>query len=497
MPKATLAEGDIQIGRVLADRYRIDALLGAGGMGAVYLAQHLGIGRAVAIKVLDTRFGTDVEARQRFEREALASGRLDHPNIVSVTDFGIDGERSFLVMEALTGESLGARMEREGALHWREAVAITASMLRGLRHAHDRGVVHRDIKPDNVFLAVKDDVPTVKILDFGIAKLLDAGGDGSVTTTRAGMTVGTPAYLSPEQAVGGAITPATDLYSTTIVLFEMLTGHQPFQGEDLVSTMLSHVARPPPLLRDLASPDIEIPESLEAIVQRGLEKLAGDRMSSADAYLALLDDLVRAPSGPMFSRESRPIAIPTAPEHAWLGSAETVIVTGHAPTLRATSLADLRAPIARGWWFAVGALVFTMILLAITSNGSDHAVASPADARAMDASVAIHLDAAHPPDVGIVAGDAGLMTGVPPHGGDHDAEVDAALQELVRGKTCAARRAAIPKLIELAAPRAIPTLKAARYRMRGGILGFNESNTNSCLTADAEAAIKTLGRVAK
>ena len=493
MPNATLAEGDIQIGRVLADRYRIDALLGAGGMGAVYLAQHLGIGRAVAIKVLDTQVGSDPEARQRFEREALASGRLDHPNIVGVTDFGVfDDRRSFLVMEALTGESLGARIEREGALHWREAVAIAASMLRGLRHAHDRGVVHRDIKPDNVFLAVKDDVPTVKILDFGIAKLLDAGGDGSATTTRAGMTVGTPAYLSPEQAVGGEITPATDLYSATIVLFEMLTGHQPFDGEDLVSIMLSHVAKPPPLLRDLAPPDTEIPADLEVIVQRGLQKLAGDRIASADVYLALLDDLMRAPSGPMFSRESRPIAIPTTPEHAWLGSA----ATGHAPTVRATSLADVRAPIARGWWFVAGAVLFTMILLAITSNGRDHGVAPPADARAMDA--AVSFDAARPPDAGVVAGDAGLVTGVPPsQGGDRSADVDAALQELVRGKTCAARRAAIPKLIELAAPRAIPALKAARYRMRGGILGFNETNTNACLTADAEAAIKTLGKVAK
>ena len=484
MPDVTATQSDVQIGRVLASRYRIDAVLGVGGMGAVYLAHHLGIDRAVAIKVLDIQLGSDQEARQRFEREALASGRLDHPNIVSVSDFGVfDDTRSFLVMEALTGEPLTARLEREGVLPWHEAVAITASILRGLRHAHDRGVVHRDIKPDNVFLAVKDGVPTVKILDFGIAKLLDSKSEASVATTRAGMTVGTPAYLSPEQAVGGEITQVTDLYSTTIVLFEMVTGRQPFDGEDLVSVMVAHVAQQPPQLGDLAPPETEIPAELEQIVQRGLQKQAADRIASADAYLALLDDLVHAPSGPTFSRESRPIAIAMPHERAGSGPGESAIATGHAPTVCATALPSARTPIARGWLLAGGAVLVTMILLAISSIGPDHAVAASVDAHAKDAAAASLVSA--------VTGAATSQVGA------HNAEIDAALQELVHGKTCAARRAAIPRLLELASQRAIPALKAARYRMRGGILGFNESNTNACLTADAEAAIKTLGKVAK
>jgi serine/threonine-protein kinase len=203
--------GVVAIGSLLDGRYRVDAVLGTGGMGRVYKAEHTGIGRAVAIKVLHARLGGQKEASQRFQREAIASGRLDHPNIVGVSDFGVLEDGSlFLVMEALEGESLGKRLEREKRIHWIQSLAIIRGVLAGLKHAHDKGVVHRDIKPDNVFLARKDGEEVVKILDFGIAKLY-AGNADDPATTRAGLTVGTPAYLSPEQAVGGAITPASDL----------------------------------------------------------------------------------------------------------------------------------------------------------------------------------------------------------------------------------------------------------------------------------------------
>src|SRR6187549_5359 len=203
---------DLSIGSVLDGRYRIEAVLGTGGMGRVYRAEHTGIGRAVAIKVLHADLNRNREAAARFQREALASGRLDHPNIVGVSDFGVlDDGACYLVMEALEGESLGDRLDREKRLPWQEALAILRGVLSGLRHAHERGVVHRDIKPDNIFLARKDSDLVVKILDFGIAKLAASTGDDPAST-RAGLTVGTPAYLSPEQAVGGAITPASDIY---------------------------------------------------------------------------------------------------------------------------------------------------------------------------------------------------------------------------------------------------------------------------------------------
>ena len=217
-PSPSAAEERLAIGNVLDGRYRVDGLVGIGGMGSVYRSEHVGIGRPVAIKVLHADFIGNREASTRFQREAIASGRLDHPNIVGVSDFGLlqDGG-CYLVMELLEGETLGARLERE-RIPWRDAIGILRGVLRGLRHAHDRGVVHRDIKPDNVFLAVKDGDPITKILDFGIAKLF-AGATDDPAATRTGITVGTPAYLSPEQAVGGEITPASDLYSTTCLLY--------------------------------------------------------------------------------------------------------------------------------------------------------------------------------------------------------------------------------------------------------------------------------------
>ena len=198
--------GVVALGSVLDGRYRLESILGKGGMGKVYKAEHTSLGRAVAIKILHARLGGSKEAAQRFQREAMASGRLDHPNIVAVSDFGtLEDGSLFLVMEALEGEPLGNRLERDKRIPWQEALVIIRGVLAGLRHAHDKGVVHRDIKPDNIFLANKDGERVVKILDFGIAKLV-AGDANAPASTRAGLTVGTPAYLSPEQAVGGEIT---------------------------------------------------------------------------------------------------------------------------------------------------------------------------------------------------------------------------------------------------------------------------------------------------
>jgi serine/threonine-protein kinase len=216
MGSAGADDSGVAIGTVLAGRYRIAGLLGSGGMGRVYRGEHTAIGKPVAVKVLHAALGRNHEAAIRFQREAVASGRLDHPNIVSVSDFGVlDDGSLYLVMEALEGEPLAKRLQREGRVPWTDAVLIMRSVLLGLRHAHDRGVVHRDIKPDNIFLANKDGDPVVKVLDFGIAKLC-AGAVDDVTATRTGITVGTPTYLSPEQAVGGAITPASDIYSTSV-----------------------------------------------------------------------------------------------------------------------------------------------------------------------------------------------------------------------------------------------------------------------------------------
>ncbi|HEX4422391.1 MAG TPA: protein kinase [Kofleriaceae bacterium] len=312
------SDDQFAIGSVLDGRYRIDGVLGTGGMGRVYRAEHTKIGKSVAIKVLHADLHRNREASQRFQREAIASGRLDHPNIVGVSDFGVlDDGACYLVMEVLEGESLGDRLARDGRLAWLEAIDILRGVLAGLRHAHERGVVHRDIKPDNVYLAHKEGEMTIKILDFGIAKLY-AGSADDPASTRAGLTVGTPAYLSPEQAVGGEITPASDLYSASIVMYEMLAGHAPFEDRDPLAMLGAHVSRRPPAF-SVTAPGVEIPPQLEEIIQHGLVKAAAERIATATDYLAMLD-LVAPPSHPMPRLSTAPV-IPTPTE--LLGTADT------------------------------------------------------------------------------------------------------------------------------------------------------------------------------
>ncbi|HEU0032685.1 MAG TPA: protein kinase [Kofleriaceae bacterium] len=507
----------VAIGSVLDGRYRIDAVLGTGGMGRVYRGEHTGIGRAVAIKVLHADLTRNREAAARFQREALASGRLDHPNIVGVSDFGVlDDGACYLVMEALEGESLGARLTRDKRLPWRDALEIMRGVLQGLRHAHERGVVHRDIKPDNIYLARKDHELVVKILDFGIAKLY-AGTADDPASTRAGLTVGTPAYLSPEQAVGGEITPASDIYSCSILLYEMIAGRAPFEDKDPLAMLGAHVSRPPPPLAEVA-PDVEVPPGLEDMLQRGLAKPSGERIASAADYLAWIDAILTGALG------SAPVAMPAMSPPARLatpvpGSLRTPMpgaiataapsraltpvpkgrgdrVSGSAPTAtldsvdtsmplstRAVSLAEAE-PVPKRWLF-VGAIVLAvLVVLAIVlalATRDDGEPAKPTKTKPTEpATPALKPPLPLPP----APSNAATV--------DRETRLKAALHDLVHGKTCADRRAAIPRIVELDDPSVVPELKRARYRMRGGILGIGDENTNACLVKDLDAALKKL-----
>ena len=494
----------VAIGSLLDGRYRIDAVLGTGGMGRVYRGEHTGIGRAVAIKVLHADLSRNRDAAQRFQREALASGRLEHPNIVGVSDFGmLDDGACYLVMEMLEGESLGARLERERRIEWPEALDILRGVLAGLKHAHDKGVVHRDIKPDNIFLAVKEGELIVKILDFGIAKLY-AGSADDPASTRAGLTVGTPAYLSPEQAVGGDITPASDLYSATVVLFEMITGRTPFVEKEPLAMLGAHVSRPPPRLADVA-PELALPPGLEEIIERGLAKSAIERYANARDFSGALDAVsagvplqsnVQPGSMPVPASPDASVMIevmpgtatpvpgryvvrtpPTATPVVGSPTVGSAPISAAAPTVdiersqRAVSLSDVNLPPLPKRWYKVAAIVVgagivLAIVLLLASDGSKK-------------------KAEHP----IV--NAPVVMPVPVI--DREKELKALLHDLQTGKTCAERKAAIPKLVALGDERAIDPLRKARYRMVGGVLGIGDSNANHCLKADAEAAIKKLG----
>ncbi len=271
------------VDRVVGGRYRIITRLGEGGMGTVYAAEHTLSLRRVALKIIRPELESSRIARERFLRECKTLERVQSPNVVSVLEAGESAAGEiYLVMELLEGESLGDRIAERGALPLAEALDVTSQICAALRAAHARDVVHRDLKPDNVFLC-RDG--TVRVLDFGIARLLDADtseGSSARRLTRTGTIVGTPAYISPEGAAGAEVGPAGDLYSLGVVLFEMLTGRLPFEEEQPVLLMGKHLKEPPPSLRE-ARADLAFPDELVALVARLLAKAPADRPANAES----------------------------------------------------------------------------------------------------------------------------------------------------------------------------------------------------------------------
>ncbi|HWB75482.1 MAG TPA: protein kinase, partial [Nannocystaceae bacterium] len=358
------------VGRTIADRYRVDDLLGIGGMGAVFRGHHLGLERDVAIKVLHPSLSRDPDISSRFDREARSSSRLDHPNCLQVTDYGTtEHGMKFIVMQLLEGGELGKLLGKP--LPSLRAIALTLQIARGLEHAHAQGVIHRDIKPENVFITRDHNGNEVlKIVDFGIAKIM--GGpesrDGKAVT-RAGLVFGTPAYMSPEQAAGVEADARSDLYSLGILLYEMLAGRTPFQSEDPVALVRMQVSADPPRLPQ------DVPPVLAAIVERSLAKARADRFQSAKEMRETLEGvqlLLRGDSTP-----SMEFPLPTASSEIRLTAGMTTM-----PPTRSKPIV-VRPPKRR---FAVGigaAAVGLVMLWAIvpgdtepTAQGAD--VATPA-----------------------------------------------------------------------------------------------------------------------
>ncbi len=271
-------------------RYRILHRVGSGGMADVYCAEDIHLGRKVAVKLLYRRFAQDTEFVERFRREASAAAGLQHPNVVSVYDRGEYDGTYYIAMEFCDGISLKDLIGREAPLEPERAIRITRQMLVAARFAHRRGVIHRDLKPQNVMIDAeeKDENFNVKVADFGIARA------GASEITEVGAIMGTAQYLSPEQAQGKSVTAASDLYSVGVVLFEMLAGRPPFDGDSAVAIALKHVSQPPPRLRELRP---EIHERLEAVVSKSLAKESEDRFTDADSFLAALDHAEAALAG--------------------------------------------------------------------------------------------------------------------------------------------------------------------------------------------------------
>jgi len=333
------------LGSVFNQRYRLKEKIGSGGMAEVYLADDLLLGREVAVKVLHAQFAADPAFIQRFRHEAQAAANLNHPNIVNIYDWGNEGDQYYIVMEYVEGRDLKEILRSEGRLLPERAAEIAAEVCAALQFAHRGNLVHRDIKPHNIFIT---ELGQVKVMDFGIAR---EGNGGGITQT--GMVMGTPQYISPEQAQGLAVDGRSDIYSLGVVLYEMLTGQLPFDDPNPVTVTYKQV-REDPMPPSVIDP--EIPATLEAIVMKAMSKNPANRFQNAQEMKA---DLLRFLEGMPVS------ATPVLPEAAYAG-------TGATPAA---------APSGRKWpWIAaavIAVLIIVGIVLALVLGGGGGNVEVP------------------------------------------------------------------------------------------------------------------------
>ncbi len=354
---------DSLVGQTLAGRYRLTRKVGEGGMGAVYEAVQEALGRTVAVKILRDKYLDRPEVAQRLVKEAQLASSIEHEHIVRILDSGATGDgRPFVVMEHLRGESLAERIVREGALPESLVIELALQTAGALGAAHARSIIHRDVKPENVFLVARDgDVPQVKIVDFGISKsLIGPQNDSNLRLTATGMVLGTPLYMSPEQARGDdELDHRIDVYALGVILYEALTGEVPFRASNylgIISQVLGSPIVPPRELR----PELHLSAGIEQVVLRAMSRRREDRYPTMAAFA---DDLVRVRDGrPLAGAPASagpvetPRALPFAPRALWplgaaLGVGAVVLLTlpyfGDKPALVAPSAAARDAVPAR------------------------------------------------------------------------------------------------------------------------------------------------------
>ena len=303
-PMVTVGD-DPLLGLLVEDRYRIQSLIGQGSAGSVYKARQELISRDVAMKVLHDYLVSDDEFVKRFKQEAKAASRLNHPNIITIYDFGIIplGRRPYIAMDLLNGTPLSDLISQCDHIPIETVIPIFKMVCQALAEAHRQGVVHRDIKPENIVLVERGGKKFFPIVvDFGIARLVQEESDAA-KITRTGTVCGSPTYMSPEQCTSSKVDQRSDIYSLAIVLFETLTGAVPFTAEELVKVMTMHLLDPAPTL-SATRPDLQFPEKLELVIARALSKHPEDRYQDMDEFAYVLEESIKAPQKTLVSMPS-------------------------------------------------------------------------------------------------------------------------------------------------------------------------------------------------
>jgi len=457
------------IGQVIADRYRVEGLLGEGGMGAVYVAEHLTLRKQVALKVVHPEHAGNAELAARFAQEAMVTSRIDHPNVISALDYGtLEDGTAFLAVQLVRGPSLTKVLETEGRLNWQRAAEIGAQVADALSAAHAHGIVHRDLKPENILLQSLDDGgELVKVLDFGVAKIaresrLPDAVRGARQITQHGLVIGTPGYMAPEQAIGSAADHRSDLYSLGVILWESITGIALWEGEDLQAMVEKQLARTAPKLFEVAA-ETGIPEDLSNLIHRLLARRAEDRPAEAtDVRDELREIADRNPaekhrwrSGarraaartPSTVRRLEPLVAVPAPPVPPPAELLTIsqAVTAVTPPLRPSFLAGRSA---RPLWF-VTVLVTTILAVGVLLVVTGQLQVRPKGQTAQVAErVAMELNL--PPSMIDSAPGAPTESGLPP-------ELDPLLHQLIRAESRELRVSAAKDLIAYVPMESVPT----------------------------------------
>ncbi len=524
---------DPWIGRIVDQRYRVEEHLGEGGMGAVFVAEHLKLHKQVALKIIHPEFAGDGEVAARFAREAMASAQLDHPHVASALDYGTLPEGgAYLVMQLVRGMSLQQLVDREGAQAWPRACEVGAQVADALAAAHAKGIVHRDLKPENVLLEPRDDGSVlVKVLDFGIARVATVEGrpapEGAApgrALTRVGTVMGTPGYMAPEQAMGESVDARADLYSLGVALWEMIAGRTMFDTRDLTAIVTRQLTQDPPKLRDVVGP--AIPEALDALVAALLARTPADRPASAAAVRDQLRALAFGASGSLPSpvygpgdtgRHDPAIARTMLADTGSTGARPAVI---GAPSVVASlgRMADSFHARPRAWLAGFGALgvvvVVVTLVIAFAGGGGEEASAED-DATATPPAAGFSLGGLLDP-----VGEA--LSSVPPEvqekiddlvNGDRSRKREQAARWLRRhdpasevpewalvgadlelARTCEVRRTAILRLGEIGEDAALPIVMRAYSAPRNGCgRFFRRYDCYACVRDDLPSVIDDLG----